>query len=204
MIVIIDYNLGNLGSVLKAFKAIRKKAVITNVVSDILKADRIVLPGVGSFGDGMKNLRQFNLAEPLKEALLYQKKPFLGICLGMQLLATEGFEFGWHKGLGIVKGRVEKIKITDLALRLPHMGWNDVVPYGGCPLFVDIDENDPSFYFAHSYHFIPESERVIAGITNYGVDLVAAIHHENIMATQFHPEKSQANGLQVLKNFLNV
>jgi len=205
MTVIIDYNIVNLASVLKAFKAVGEKAIIVKSSSEIRKADRIVLPGVGSFNDGIKNLHELNLEDSIKEAVLHKQRPFLGICLGMQLLASEGFEFGKHKGLDIIKGQVHQIESAGQpALLLPHMGWNDILPTQKCHLFSDIDENDMTFYFAHSYHLIPRTDNVIAAKTNYGINFVSAIQRDNIVATQFHPEKSQENGFTFLKNFLKI
>jgi len=197
MIVIIDYNIGNLSSIQKAFKAAGSSTVITSEKAEIESADAIVLPGMGSFGHGMQNLEELGLIPILKKAVLENKKPLLGICLGMQLLATRGFEFGEHKGLDFIKGEVRQIEAD---LRLPHMGWNDIKPRSA--MFDGLNENDPSFYFAHSFHFIPEDDKDIAATTNYGIDMVSALDKDNIFATQFHPEKSQNNGIKVLKNFI--
>jgi len=205
MTVIIDYNIVNLASVLKAFKAVGEKAVIVKSASEVLKADRIVLPGVGSFSDGIRNINELNLGDSIKEVVLNKQRPFLGICLGMQLLASEGFEFGKHNGLGIIKGLVKKIECkSQPTFLLPHMGWNDVLPTQACGLFSGINERDMTFYFAHSYHFIPSTDNVIAAKTSYGINFVSTIQQDNIVSTQFHPEKSQENGFTFLKNFLKI
>ena len=202
MIAIIDYGLGNIASVAKAFKTLNQETYTAGSVQDIREADKLILPGMGSFGMGMQNLSELDFVEVLNDEVLHKKKPFLGICLGMQLLASEGFEFGKHKGLGFIPGSVKKLEAGE-SLRLPHMGWNDVTPKNGSLLFANVSNQDPSFYFAHSYHFVPYDNSIIAGVTNYGVDFVSSIQNENIFGTQFHPEKSQKNGLQVLKNFLS-
>lgn len=199
MVVIIDYNMGNVASVLKAFQKIGAEAIISHQPAEIEKATYLVLPGVGAFGDGMKNLQQCGLVGLLGEKVLKDKTPFLGICLGMQLLADSGTEFGNHTGLGWVRGSVVKLK-GDAALRLPHVGWNDVAVEHSSTLFAEV--TDPNFYFVHSYHLECADADVTAATCTHGQPFTAALQQDNIMATQFHPEKSQTSGLQVLRNFL--
>jgi len=199
-IVIIDYNMGNLASVANAIEYIGYKAIISNKIEDIKLADYIILPGVGAFPDGMKNLIDLNLIEVLREQVLERKKPFLGICLGMQLLADEGYESGLTKGLGYIKGKVKKFDLKDKNLRIPHVGWNEVYFKKNCILFKDLNKSEV-FYFVHSYHFTPE-EDVVAGTFDYGGEFTAIIQKDNIFGTQFHPEKSQKAGLKILENFI--
>lgn len=194
--VIIDYGMGNVASVQKALDHLRISSIISNQPSDISRAQYLILPGVGSFSQGMDNLRQNGLADLLSHEVLLNKKPFLGICLGMQLIATEGTEPQTCKGLGWIPGEVIKIEEPDK--RIPHLGWNQIhaKKNGLCSPF---DERD--FYFIHSYHFKPESPSHIAATVSYGSEYVAALEHENIFATQFHPEKSQQAGLDLLAAF---
>lgn len=198
MVVIIDYGMGNVASVQKALNKLNIESCISADYADIDASSHIVLPGVGSFQQGMENLKKKGLDEILTEQVIANKKKFLGICLGMQLLAQTGFEPYESTGLGWVKGKVEKFE--DPSIKIPHMGWNNI---DVCinTYFKDIPSSD--FYFIHSYHFVPESRDVIAATVNYGLDYVASIQQDNIFATQFHPEKSQIAGLAVLKNFFN-
>lgn len=201
LVTIVDYNMGNVRSVMKAFKHLGKKVIISNSVSDIKRADYLVLPGVGAFYEGMENLRKLGLIEVLREEVFGNKKPLLGICLGMQLLAEDSDEFGFHKGLGWVEGSVKKLDPGD-NLKVPHVGWNEVeIVDSACPLFQETGQK-PAFYFTHSYHFIPAEEKNIKAICNYGQNFAASIQKGNIFAVQFHPEKSQLVGLKVLENFL--
>ena len=199
-VVIIDYGLGNIASVKKGFKRLGVEAIVSDQPSDIATADALVLPGVGAFGDGMQNLKQKGLIEILEKKVLQEKTPFIGLCLGMQLLASKSYEFGEYQGLGWIAGEV--VKITGPAdLRLPHVGWNEVEPAPGNKLYQGIEEKD--FYFVHSYHFKPTDPAVISGSCDYGVNFAASLEQDNIFATQFHPEKSQTSGLQLLANFMN-
>lgn len=166
-------------------------------------ADFIVLPGVGAFGDGMRNLNELGLVVPLKEEVLHKGKPFLGICLGMQLLAATGTEFGVHEGLGWIKGAVIRIEPGDPGLRVPHIGWNSLTVRVPHPLFQGLQE-EPAFYFVHSYQFVPDDRSHISTTCDYGGEIVAAVQNENIYGVQFHPEKSHREGLTVLKNFLDI
>lgn len=205
MIAIVDYGAGNLRSVFNAFEAIGHSAEITDDPKTIQKADAIVLPGVGAFGDGMERLGERNMLDVLNEAVLVQKKPYLGICLGLQYLAEESLENGQHKGFGWIKGDVVPIQSTSPGFRVPHMGWNNVDVHRECPLFRDL-EDGPIFYFVHSYHFKVEnaSSQVITSTCDHGETVTASIHHENIWGVQFHPEKSQRSGLKLLENFTRL
>lgn len=199
-IVIINYGMGNLRSVQKAFEKLGFDAVISNKLEVIKNADKIVLPGVGAFGDAMKNLKDLGLIELLNEEVLVKKKPFLGICLGMQLIAKQSEEFGEHQGLGWLDAKIVKFAQSDL--KIPHVGWNEISFDKKSALFENIpDKKD--FYFVHSYYFKADREFCIA-TCNYGIDFICAVQKENIFATQFHPEKSQTHGLEILKNFANL
>ena len=202
MIAIVDYGLGNLFSVRKAFEYLGAEAKITSDVSEIRAAERVVLPGVGAFGDGMNNLKERKLDTALHDAVIKEKKPFLGICLGLQLLAEEGEEYGAHKGLGFIKGRVKKIDAESHKLKVPHIGWNDVNRTSNTPLFKGIKDG-ADFYFLHSYQLHCDSEDDTVAVAHYGEPITAAILRENIFAVQFHPEKSQEHGLKLLENFIS-
>jgi glutamine amidotransferase len=196
MIAIVDYGMGNLRSVEKGFL---KVGVDARVVSDARAVDdarAIVLPGVGAFRDCMRNLEKASLIEPIKKAI-EKGKPYLGICLGLQMLFTESEEFGSHKGLDILKGKVVRFQID---LKVPHMGWNNVRIVRRPPIFEGIDDGS-FFYFVHSYYVVAADDGVIAATTDYGVTFTSMVWRENICATQFHPEKSQEAGLKILKNF---
>lgn len=201
MIAIVDYGLGNLFSVQKAFQLLGSEAVITSDHALIRSAERIVLPGIGAFGDGMKNLRERGLDIVLAGEVLEHKKPFLGICLGLQLLATRGLEYGNHMGLGWIEGEVRLIDAPRHGLKIPHIGWNDVTRIRESPLFAGIKAN-ADFYFVHSYQLIPEDKSLIIGTAEYGETITAVVQKDNIFATQFHPEKSQEHGLKLLENFI--
>jgi glutamine amidotransferase len=167
---------------------------------DIVQADVLILPGVGAFGEAMKNIEKFHLREVLRDAVLIQRKPILGICLGMQLLAESSEENGNHEGLGILKGRVIKLS-PSLGYRIPHVGWDDLVIKKLNPIFSRVDENT-HFYFDHSYHFVAEQED-IAATYKRGHEIVAAVQKDNIVGVQFHPEKSQTSGLKLFRSFFN-
>lgn len=201
MVVIIDYGMGNLFSVQNALRALNADVLISNKPEDLQKADRIILPGVGAFPDGMKNLKASGFVSVLEEEVIKNKKPFLGICLGMQVLAGIGEEHARTEGLGWIPGIVRRFQVPERGFRVPHVGWNDVVlTAAGKALFAGVEQN--VFYFVHSYHFVSDDTAVVAAWCNYGERFVAAIHKDNIFGVQFHPEKSQKNGLKVLKNFL--
>ena len=198
MIAIVDYGMGNLRSVSKAFEAAGHQAMVTRDKRVINNASHVVLPGVGAFGDCMANLEKFELAEAIRSTI-QSGKPFLGICLGLQLLFTESEEFGVHKGLGLIPGKVRRFAL-DPALKVPHMGWNQVNLERPCPLFEGIADGS-NWYFVHSYFVDPTDRAISATTTTYGIPFVSAIWSENIVACQFHPEKSQSVGLRLVKNF---
>ncbi len=200
MISIIDYDVGNLASVEKAFQFIGSEAQITKLPQEVLAADAVVLPGVGAFADAMESLKKANMAEVVKEVI---KKgiPFLGICLGMQLLFDYSEEGGEKvEGLGILKGSV-KLFSGDMGLKVPHMGWNSIKPDKKCPLMEILPEK-PYVYFVHSYFLDAEDKQIVAASCDYGIPFDAAVFKNNIFATQFHPEKSGVVGLQILTNFV--
>jgi glutamine amidotransferase len=205
MIAVIDYGAGNVRSVVNAFEAIECSVILTNDADELAKASAIVLPGVGAFGDCMKNLTTLKLVEPLNELILGEKKPYLGICLGMQFLAEIGLEHGNHQGLGWIKGKCKRLSSNNRKFRIPHMGWNDIDYDSSCPLFRAMPKR-PVFYFVHSYHLVPNGKdlETVKATCWHGTKVTAAIQKENIFGTQFHPEKSQENGLQLLKNFLKL
>lgn len=197
---IVNYGMGNLKSVYNALKFLGYEALICDHGQELASVEGIVLPGVGAFGQAMKNLAERELKHRLTEEVIEKKKPFLGICLGMQLIAEESVEGGRHEGLGWLSGKV--INLTpEGKLPVPHVGWNSVDMIKTRPLFQNI-QNGRDYYFDHSYEFKCPEEYVTA-TCHYGGEVVAAIQKDNILATQFHPEKSQVNGLRVLRNFLN-
>lgn len=198
MIAIVDYGMGNVASVQKALNFLSLQSIITNDHKLIAESNYIVLPGVGSFKQGMANLKEHKLDELLTHLVVNEKKNFLGICLGMQLIAEYGNEPERCKGLGWIKGEVKKIDAPHL--RIPHMGWNDI-EIKNATYFNGIISND--FYFIHSYHFEVTDTNDISSYVNYGDKLVSSIQHENMFATQFHPEKSQDSGLQLLRNYFS-
>jgi glutamine amidotransferase len=196
MIAIIDYGMGNLRSVEKGFL---KVGVDVSVVTDARKvndANGIVLPGVGAFRDCMRNLGEMSLIESIVRSI-EKGKPYLGICLGLQVLFTESEEFGIYKGLGVLKGRVLRFRLN---LKVPHMGWNNVKIIRRPPIFDGI-RDESFFYFVHSYYIVPDSMDIIAATTDYGITFTSMVWKDNVFATQFHPEKSQETGLRILKNF---
>ena len=208
MIAIIDYGMGNLRSVQKGFEHTGHEAVVTSDAKTILNANKVVLPGVGAFSDCMKNLEQYSLIDAVRTSIS-SGKPFLGICLGLQLLFTESEEFGTSKGLDIIKGKVVRFKGPSFdrgfssgfeTLKVPHMGWNSLTFKRRPPALADVPENS-HVYFVHSYHVVPDDKAVIATTTPYGIEFVSSIWKDNILAVQFHPEKSQALGLSILKRF---
>ena len=205
IIGVIDFGMGNIQSVINGFQAIGKKVIKVDSPASLSELDGIVLPGVGAFAQGMKNQKKTGFDNALKEEVLIKKKPFLGICLGLQLLATNSSEFGEHSGLDWIKGKVKLMRVdsNNKSLRLPHIGWNNLKSFSKNEFFDEID-TDPDFYFVHSYSLEPDDDSIITSVCNHGVDFVSSIQKENIIATQFHPEKSQSNGLKLLNNWLRL
>lgn len=199
MIAIIDYGMGNLRSIAKAFERVGYDAQVTRNLTVIGSASHVVLPGVGAFPDCMRNLDRYGLIETIHRSIR-SGKPFLGICLGLQLLFTEGEEFGLHPGLGVLKGRVVRFPCEGGELKVPHMGWNQLTRTKPLALLDSIAES-AHFYFVHSYYVVPGDPMMTATTTRYGVEFVSTIQHDNIIACQFHPEKSQFNGLAFLRAF---
>jgi glutamine amidotransferase len=203
MIAIIDYGMGNLRSVQKGFEKVGYEAIVTADPKRVLEADKVVLPGVGAFRDCIRNLEEGGFIEPILR-VVRDGRPFLGICLGLQLLFTESEEFGLHRGLDIIPGRVVRFPEGMLEngekLAVPHMGWNQLTMRHGSPLFAGIPDGT-NVYFVHSYYVQPDDHGVVATTTNYGIEFCSSICRDNVMATQFHPEKSQELGLKILKNF---
>lgn len=203
MIVVIDYGMGNLHSATKAFEHLGADVLLSGKPEDLRTADKLVLPGVGAFGDGMENLNRLGLAKAMREEVLVKKKPLLGICLGMQLLAKDSEELGMHEGLGFVDAHVRKIDTCGQNLKLPHVGWNNVAIKPGARLFAKVSA-DPTFYFVHTFAVKCNNPDDVAATCTYGQEFAAALQHENIYAMQFHPEKSQKDGLRVLQNFIDL
>ena len=201
MIAIIDYDAGNLKSVEKALHYLGQETVITRDPEVILKADKAVLPGVGSFGDAMGNLHRFHLVDVIKD-FAATGKPFLGICLGLQLLFERSDETPGVEGLGILKGEIVKIPPCD-GLKIPHMGWKSLDINPNAVLFKGVAQGS-YVYFVHSYYLKAEDESIVAATTEYGTHIHAAVESGNVFACQFHPEKSSENGLQILKNFASL
>jgi len=200
MIAVVDYGMGNLRSVAKALQAIGEDVRVTRDPADLRAASHIVLPGVGAFAQCVANLRATELIDVLDEQVRHRKKPFLGICLGMQLLAAGSEEGGWHEGLGWLTASVRRLN-GDGGLKVPHIGWNDIRAEPDSPLFKGV--RHPVFYFVHSYYVECADPRLVSATCDYGVTFPAALVAENVWAVQFHPEKSQVNGLRFLENFVS-
>ena len=208
MIAVIDYGMGNLRSVQKALEFVGAKVFVTHDSDLILNADSVVLPGVGAFKDCMANLNKLKLVDPIRK-FINSGKPFLGICLGLQVLFEESEEYGPVAGLGVLPGKV--VKFTSASsetkggppIKIPHMGWNNIEVKKRAPLFDKLDA-DPYFYFVHSYYVVPKDKNMVATVTNYGIEFVSGIQYKNIYAFQFHPEKSQTMGLALLERFSNL
>lgn len=201
MTAIIDYDAGNIRSVEKALLALGEKAVVTRDRDTILEADRVILPGVGAFGDAMKKIRDYGLEEVIKEVAA-RKTPFLGICLGLQLMFERSKESEGVAGLGLLKGEIVRIPDTP-GLKIPHIGWNSLSYPNKGRLFEGIPDNS-YVYFVHSYYLKAEEEKIVTAVTKYGATIHASVEKENIFACQFHPEKSSEVGLTILKNFIAV
>lgn len=210
-VVIIDYGSGNLHSAAKAFERASRESeaaaeiVVSARAEDVKAADRVVLPGVGAFADCKRGLEALpGMRDALENAVHGKRRPFLGICVGMQLLATRGLEFETTEGLGWIAGEVRAIEPNDPALKIPHMGWNTLDVVTPHPLLdgIPTGANGLHAYFVHSYHFVPEDRSAVAAETNYGGPVTAMIAKGNVAGTQFHPEKSQTLGLALIANFL--
>ncbi len=201
MVSIIDYGAGNLMSVKKALDFIGVENEITADKNKIKNASHVILPGVGSFGDAMDSMKERNLVDTVKQAAL-SGKPFLGICLGLQLLFSASDESTGVNGLGVFDGNISLIP-KEIGLKVPHIGWNSVEIKNNSSLFKDIPDNS-YFYFVHSYYLNSAEENEVAGVTHYGVDIECAVQRGNLCATQFHPEKSGEAGLKLLKNFVEM
>ena len=201
MLAVIDYEMGNLRSVQKGFERVGHSATITSDPAVLADAAKIVLPGVGAFRDAIAALRERKLVEPIRAAI-DAGKPFLGICLGLQLLFDTSYEDGEHKGLGVLRGEVVRFTAPP-EFKVPHMGWNGVRFRRRPPIFEGVAEN-AYFYFVHSYYVVPTDESVIATETEYSQPFCSSIWRGNLFAVQFHPEKSHAAGLRVLKNFAEL
>ena len=201
MIAIIDYDAGNIRSVEKAMAKLGQEVWITRDRERIMNADKVILPGVGSFGDAMAHLREYNLVEVIKDVVA-EKKPFLGISLGLQLLYESSEETPGVEGLGVLKGKILKIPEQE-GLKIPHMGWNSLHLQNDGRLFRGIEQN-PYVYFVHSYYLKAEEEETVKATTEYSVKIHASVEKDNVFACQFHPEKSGDLGLQILKNFAEL
>ncbi|HEX6986750.1 MAG TPA: imidazole glycerol phosphate synthase subunit HisH [Planctomycetaceae bacterium] len=201
MITIVDYGMGNLRSVQKAFERVGVEAAVTSDPREVAGAEQLVLPGVGAFRDAIAELRRKDLVGPVLDHVA-AGKPFLGICLGLQLLFDASEEGGEHEGLGVLRGRVVRFPERP-GFKVPHMGWNRLRRSGDAPIFADIPD-DAYFYFVHSYHVVPEDESVVAARTDYILPFVSAVARDNLFAVQFHPEKSQRHGLRLLRNFAEL
>ena len=201
MIAIIDYDAGNIKSVQKAINLLGEETVLTREREDILAADKVILPGVGAFGDAMEKLERFGLVQVIKE-VVEKGTPFLGICLGLQLLFEESEESPGVKGLGILKGKIVKIP-EETGLKIPHIGWNSLELQNDGRLFAGIQGN-PYVYFVHSYYLEAKDPSIVKATTDYSVRIHASVEKDNVFACQFHPEKSGSLGLQLLKNFTEI
>ena len=206
-VTIVDYNSGNISSVINSFKEVAKNKIDLEVTSDLQKirsSDKLVLPGQGSFKSCVDALNAINgLTEALSEFAINDKKPLLGICVGLQMFADIGYEETETKGLGWIPGQVSKIDNKDGAFKLPHIGWNEINIVKESKIFKNLDKNS-HMYFVHSYEFIPDDKKVISATTDYSTNIVCAVEKENIFGTQFHPEKSDKLGLKLIDNFLNL
>jgi imidazole glycerol-phosphate synthase subunit HisH len=210
LLTVVDYGVGNLRSIAKSIEKansdnnLNYSIKVSSDIKDIKKSDKIVLPGQGSFKAckiGINNIR--GLQEELNESVLTKKKPIYGICAGMQLFATTGYEEEKTAGLNWIPGKVVKLDFSSVELKIPHMGWNELKVENASKVFKDV-VNTNHAYFIHSYEFIPENKKTVSITTNYGKDVIAAVSLENIFGSQFHPEKSQKTGIKILTNFLNL
>ena len=206
-VTIVDYNSGNISSVINSFKEVAKNKVNIEVTSDskkIKSSDKIVLPGQGSFKSCVDALNKINgLTDSLNEFAINNKKPLLGICVGLQMFADIGYEETETKGLGWISGKVSKIDNQDGKFKLPHIGWNQINIVKDSKIFQNI-ENNSHMYFVHSYEFVPNEKNVISATTDYSSNIVCSVEKENIFGTQFHPEKSDKTGLKIINNFISL
>src|SRR5210317_928775 len=206
-VTIVDYNSGNISSVINSFSEVANDKVNIEVTSDLNKiksSDKVVLPGQGSFKSCVDALNNINgLVETLNEFAINNKKPLLGICVGLQMFADIGYEEAETKGLGWISGKVLKIDNQNGKFKLPHIGWNQINIVSDSKIFKDI-ENNSHMYFVHSYEFIPKDKSVISATTEYASNIVCSVEKENIFGTQFHPEKSDKTGLKIIDNFINL
>ncbi|WP_293448365.1 imidazole glycerol phosphate synthase subunit HisH [Persephonella sp.] len=200
MITVVDYGMGNLRSVSKALERVGLEVKVSSNPKDVEDAKGIVVPGVGAFGDAMHNLDRLGLLQPVISSI-QKGKPYLGICLGLQILFEYGYEFGEHQGLGVLKGKVVRFENKE-GFKVPHMGWNQVWIKQKNGLFSGIKDGE-YFYFVHSFYTVPSENKDIASTTDYNIDFCSAVQRENVWAVQFHPEKSQKAGLKLLNNFKN-
>jgi glutamine amidotransferase len=206
-VTIVDYSSGNIRSVINSFKEAAKKKVNIEVTSDLNKiksSDKVVLPGQGSFKSCIDALKSINgIVDTLNEFVINNKKPLIGICVGLQMFADIGYEETETKGLGWISGKVSKIDNKNRKYKIPHIGWNQINIVKDSKIFKEI-ENNSHMYFVHSYEFIPEDKNVISATTDYSSNIVCSVEKENIFGTQFHPEKSDKLGLQLINNFINL
>ncbi len=206
-VTIVDYNSGNISSVINSFKEVAQNKVSIEVTSDLKKiksSDKVVLPGQGSFKSCVDALKKINgLVETLNEFAINNKKPLLGICVGLQMFADIGYEETETKGLGWMSGKVSKIDNQNGKYKLPHIGWNQINIVKDSVIFKDI-ENNSHMYFVHSYELVPDDKNIISATTDYSSNIVCAVEKENIFGTQFHPEKSDKIGLKIIDNFINL
>ena len=207
IVTIVDYKSGNISSVINSFKEVAKDKVNIEVTSDLYKiksSDKVVLPGQGSFKSCVDALNNINgLVDALNEFVISNKKPLLGICVGLQMFADTGYEETETKGLGWISGKVSKIDNQNGKFKLPHIGWNQINILKNSKIFKNIESNS-HMYFVHSYEFIPEDKNVISATTEYSSNIVCSVEKENIFGTQFHPEKSDKTGLKIINNFINL
>ena len=203
-VAVVNLNISNLGSIIRALNKLNYKSVITNEINDLNDSTHIIFPGVGSFDKGVEKLKQTNLYDNLYNLIEIKKKPFLGICLGMQLLGSVGLENNKEeKGLDILKGTIEKLEKKNNNIKVPHVGWNEVNQIVEDKIFNNINNNS-NFYFVHSYHLKLINKSEVISYTNHGNNFVSSVKKNNVYGVQFHPEKSMKNGLNLINNFLKI
>ena len=203
MLSIIDYDMGNIGSVKRAFEECGSEVIVSSHPKDLDIATQIILPGVGAFANAMNNLKKLGWVDAIKQAVIVDKIPILGICLGMQLLADKSFEKGETDGLSLISGDIIRLEPKSIKERVPHVGWNEIHFNQQNKIFKDI-KNDSDFYFVHSFHFMPSNNNNILSTTPYCGGFVSALQKGNIIGVQFHPEKSSRAGFQLIQNFLSL